>query len=350
MLRKLVLGLAVVALSGWILYAAPAPSDPKADADMLTQVRSTLKLLDSNGDKSAASRINLAKVAMTNKAWPAAHEALEAALRLEPNNTEAKNLMLTVTRNMPVEPTPVPHPVPSNPATRPTTKPAGDAFIVKRELTPSELNRIKQIEWKPDEATKMIIRIDPEAKKKFVAGNTDYTLASLSKLSTEEQAKIMLEQGKDDVRDGVVLVKDPASIAEFKKSCKFVIQSCASAGCHAAPGKARPFVLYTPPTNDPAVYTDFLILLKSTFTIKGVERLMVDRSNPESSLVLQFMLTPEIADVPHPPVTGYHPPVKSKADPRYALILTWIQSLAPIAPTYDVDLSKDAPVAASAKQ
>lgn len=360
MLRKVVCGLAAVALvwplmlarqgmmSGDARVYADAPAAPDSPETITAEVRENLKKLAGSSD--VAPRITMAKYAIEKQAWEGAKLALEDAARLDPKNTEIATLMEQVRPHLVVIPTTVPatNPTVVTPSTTPAVKPApaGGSFTARRMLTPAEINRIKQIELQPGE--KLHVKIDAETKKKFLDSTAEITRNEFNKLTPEEQADLILTKGKPEFHKGVAFTEDPATIGEFKKVERVITQSCASASCHTGP-KAGNFVLYL--GSSPAVlYTNYLVLQKYTMNVKGVERSMIDRDFPESSLLLQFMLDPLISDAPHPRVAAYHPPIRKKDDRRYLLLLSWIKTLNPIMPKYGIDLSSETPAETDPKK
>jgi hypothetical protein len=356
MLRKAVCGLAVVALGASLMYArqesvspngdrvyADAPPQPDSPEAITAEVRQNLKTLNDIKNRDVGIRITMAQAAIAKQAWVAAREALEDAARIDPKNAEVATLMESIRPNLP-KPTTVPatNPAAVTPATTPVAqvpvRPPG-AFTARRPVTPAEINRIRQIEVRADE--KIPVRIDPDTKRKFLAASTDTSSGEFNKMSAEEQADLILTKGREDLHKGVLFTTDPASVAEFKTSVLKIVKTSCATNCHTGP-KAGYFALYPDTANNAAVYTDFLVLQKYSGHVKGVERAMIDRDYPDSSLLLQYLLEPGISDAPHPDVPGFHAAIKKKEDPRYTKILHWIQGLKPIKPQYGIDLSTEA--------
>jgi len=70
----------------------------------------------------------------------------------------------------------------------------------------------------------------------------------------------------------------------------------------------------------------------------------VDRQNPDASLLLEYMLPPDVAKIPHPPtVPPYKGAVKTKSEVRFARVSQWIHDFTGIQPTYGIDLTTEAP-------
>lgn len=306
-------------------------------------VRAALGKLDRNDLKS---RIELAKVAISANAFEAARDVLKDAARIDPNNPEVTQLMSQVTAHLP-PPTPATAPSTqpavattapaTTPATAPTTEPAVGTQAPKRMVSREEINQIRQIEWRPD-VESLPVAIRPDAKRKFLAANPDITPADFNAMTSEQQAALMLQKGTAEVKRGITITRDPASVVNFKKSViRVIIQGCASNACHGST-KAGSFQLFLPATNETVVYTDFLILQEYT-THKG--KFLIDRVNPENSLLLQYMLPSALTKTPHPAVQGFRPPVRTVDAPAYQQVLQWINGM-PSAPAhYDIDLSRD---------
>ncbi len=307
-----------------------------------TQVHDALGKLPAS---DVASRISLARTAIQYHAYDAAQEAVNQAAAKDPNNREVAELRAQLAKLLP--PATLPTTTPATPTTNESTGPLASStgvgvFVVKRPITPAEINRIKQVEMRPDERG-LRVKIDADTRRKFLAGYIDMTAAEFAKLPPLDQANLILSKGKENLRGGVQIQTDPASVADFKKAVnRPVVAGCAAAGCHSGP-KSGSFSLALA-NNDAAIYTNFLVLQRSAYTAGGAQHLLVDRDYPDTSLLLQFMLPPDIADTPHPKVANFKSVVKTKSDPRYTATFHWIQSLSPMTPHYDIDLSRE-PVA-----
>lgn len=88
-------------------------------------------------------------------------------------------------------------------------------------------------------------------------------------------------------------------------------------------------VRFRPKTTAEA-YTNFVSLCR--FRHEG--RAMIDRFNPESSLLLQWALPREEALHPAPDLPNWRPRFRSIRDPRYVRLLEWIDSLVKFDPDY----------------
>jgi hypothetical protein len=321
--------------------------------DLSAEVKTGLAKLDKRDVKS---RIALAKVAVEGKAYDAARAVLLDAQAIEPANREVADMLVQVNRHLAPASQPSPGPAPAvpdpNPAPAPATRPGTEPYVAKREVTPEEINRIRQLEWRKDEPLPIKVRIDGDTKRKYIASDPSITAAEFAKLPPDQQGAMILLNGKPDLYPGVHVESDPVTVLEFRKNVqRVIVQGCATAGCHTA-GKAGSFSLVAA-NNDAAIYTNFLVLQKYSKTIppkagdpataKGTQRMVVDRAYPDQSLLLQYMLPSDLADTPHPAAPGYKGAVKTKSAPGYAQLAHWIGELNPIAPDYSIDLSKDPP-------
>src|SRR5690606_24796522 len=97
-----------------------------------------------------------------------------------------------------------------------------------------------------------------------------------------------------------------------------------------------------------ASYTNFLILQEYTKTIEtgaggGIfdaattQLRMIDRSRPDQSLLVQYMLPRNIATTPHPEARGYDGVARSTNDPRVNQIIAWIRLLGPFESNYGIN-------------
>ena len=243
---------------------------------------------------------------------------------------------------------------PANPANMPTTKPSTAApetqpagptsrtsEAPKRMVTADEINHIKQLEW--NQKDPMNLRIDRDVIEKYLSNNPNMTRQDFARLPKEQQAIDIINE-RPDLESGIHMITDPKSVADFHQKIQRILTTgCAAASCHGGTNpKGGNFYLYggeTPPT----YYTNFLTLQIFASKVKDVPMPLIDRQNPENSLLLQYMLPPEVAVNPHPAAPPYKGAVKTSKDPRYQSVYGWIQELNSLLPKYDIDLTTDAP-------
>jgi hypothetical protein len=69
------------------------------------------------------------------------------------------------------------------------------------------------------------------------------------------------------------------------------------------------------------------------------------------SLLIQYSLPGSISEYDHPDLRDYHPPLRSKSDPRYRQLTDWIGStLKAVDPRYTFEPATTAPASQAATQ
>ncbi len=165
--------------------------------------------------------------------------------------------------------------------------------------------------------------------------------SDFARLAPVQQAYLILDEGKRDMRDGVHILSDPPPLLYFRRDIVRALGTgCATSKCHGG-HSAGGLYLYPQADNEAAAYTDFVILQKYARTLNGRRYQFIDRETPDQSLLLQYVLPPEFADLPHPGKSGYKGIVRSRTDQHYKQIYNWISTQLPIpAPDYSfIDLS-----------
>jgi len=134
------------------------------------------------------------------------------------------------------------------------------------------------------------------------------------------QVSLMLDMGDASYWDKIQITSDPQVMITFRANIQpFALQSCATSGCHRDQS-FRGFKLFGAggSPNVTQTYTNFYIL--STY-IYGGQRL-IDRDNPRNSLIIQYMLSPDVAMYTHPGKIG---PITRSFDQNQ--IVQWIDAL-----------------------
>jgi hypothetical protein len=295
-------------------------------------------------------RLALAQYALHHHATTAARDVLVDAQRIDPADADVRDLLEQVKAQLRAE---APATQSSGPvaASQPTTQPVGGGVFggiaiappaptggVTREVTPDEINFIRQSELRDGDNVR--VRIDVELRKRF-ADYINMSPADFNKLPAMAQAFMILDKGKPDMRRQVKILGDPPAIISFRKTVdRTLLVGCATSKCHGG-SKPAIFRLY-PQDNEAAAYTNFLVLQQYSARLQGRQILMIDRQSPEQSLLLSYMLPPAITDLPHPEAKGYHGALRNRTDPRFAQALAWIRDdLKPLTPDYSaIDLSQ----------
>ena len=320
------------------------------------------------GKTDAAGRIEIARWALEKREYDLSIDALDAAIAIDPNNEDARQLLKSVesqrklARNAAAK---AAAPAGGDPAAARTARPAQPGRDAQsatapaaddakadaagngehraragklRLVTPAEINRIRQLELQKGELVQ--IRLLNDVKRRYLA-SSEFTPQEFAKMTPQQQAFEILNNGSSKLHTDVLIGSDPASIGQFKSAVqRNVLPGCASASCHGG-SNAGPFTLHNPATKDADVYTNFLLIQDFKTTIDGKEYAMVDRPRPEDSLVLLFGLPEDATAAPHPKVQNYRPIWKGKNDPKYKAVLEWLsKTLATLPPEYGIDLSR----------
>jgi len=293
-------------------------------------------------------RIELARWAFDRHDYRLARVALDQALEIDPNNRAATDLVELIQAQKILEANS--RRATTLSATAPATR-AADAKVAteRRLLTAEEINRIRQSELKSSDV-RTRIRFDNNLAKRFAADmNIPYAQFIARPLAA--QAVEMLGADNGRYREDVKILSDPSSMLEYRRGIQpNVLANCATVGCHGAPGNSR-LVLF-PQAAEPGeapTYTNFYILqhytrlrehpraTSSPFAPDPTMWRLIDRDRPGDSLLVQFSVPGEIAQVRHPQVAGYRPWIKGTADPHYRTLVLWMgQMLVPRPLPYDI--------------
>lgn len=317
-------------------------------------------------DGDVTARIELARWAIQQEQYMAAREALNAALAIDANSAEALELDNVVRSQLRLQAKSgnLSEATEQQPARRDGAAP-GDAptlgdpgratgltgvsaavAIQRRLLSPEHIQSVRRIEWRPGDVVR--VRVDPEEARRF-AEEQNRPWRSFVASPQGVQAEAILTLGSEDrQRRGVQILSDPPVVAEFRRLVQpLLLNGCAASGCHGPVNPAGRFVVVSPADTEAATYTNFYLLmtearlLESTPPAGGIfggaaEVRMVERSagRASRSLLLQYMLSPEVAEFDHPQVQGYQPLFQSMSDPRARSIVAWINALHPKIPEY----------------
>ena len=144
-----------------------------------------------------------------------------------------------------------------------------------------------------------------------------------------------------DFYERVQVLDHPASMRRFRDDVHrtFILNACATSGCHASPEAGR-FVLATfRPNSDPTLYTNFYILQQFR-TVAGESLLNFD--HPERSVLIQYALPRDIARQRHPQVLRdgrdhWRPALSGPEDRRLQATVDWLKTLYRPRPDYEMD-------------
>lgn len=260
-------------------------------------------------------------------------------------------------------PTTAPLPLPTPPATLPTIPPAepvppASAPAAPGEMPPAppisdlDITRLKLSELRLDGPPEDLrVRFLRKGKQRELEREViDEFRQSERSLELQQQAQEVLTRGTPAERlrfivrhtglahaDRIELPQDPEIFQTFRRRVlPLVNRGCARSGCHAG-RSARLFRFPAgSPTSDTYAYTTF-VLLDQMLTAHGP---LLDRTNPEDSVLLDYLMPLETSPRPHPPVgkgPSFRPLIRNPDDPLYQTVLGWINDLVVPRPDYRLD-------------
>jgi hypothetical protein len=291
-------------------------------------------LNSNNNKKDLAGRVALAKWALEKKEPDLAARAAAEAKAINPASPEVAALDAQIAKVRPA-------PVATAPATGPATVPVAVSHgPAKRTLTPEEIQLVRLREMKPGDKTARI-QVPQELRKKAVDAGL-ITAAELRTIPPAELGMRILKSENEAMRNDVKIQTDPAPLAEFRlKVNKPLVAGCASAACHGQ-AQAGGFALFPDPAREEQALSNLVILQKHK-SADG-QREMLNRTQPDASLLLGYMLPPEVSPkAPHPMLKEYKGMVRTVQDPVFVATRKWLSdSLVPYPPSYDdIDLTAD---------
>jgi hypothetical protein len=141
--------------------------------------------------------------------------------------------------------------------------------------------------------------------------------------SGARQLALLFQLRAQSLYADAVVRGDPPAMQEYRRHVnqQYVVNYFAR---HFGDGQVPGLFLITEnPRGELQAYTNFFIL--SEFQHDGQQ--MINRLQPESSLLLQWGLARELARFPAPDVPGWQPRFRSMSDPMYHTVLEWIRTL-----------------------
>lgn len=235
-----------------------------------------------------------------------------------------------------------------------------------RKLTEKEISRIRFMELrgmrvasrKPD---RVMVKVPQKAVEDFLKemeGHPDFrgdkARRAFRKCTPAQKLHYIAHYTKDSEErsarfaDRVEIKSDPEVFVEFRQNIMpIVLRGCASPKCHNSANESELMRLRffkDPKKSASTTYANFLVLNEAEL---GLSRL-IDRGQPENSLLLTFMLPSEEVKMGnrHPGEMKMKPVFRSRKARGFKRILKWISSLKHPAGDYGVRLS---PMGASPK-
>ncbi len=213
-------------------------------------------------------------------------------------------------------------------------------------ISARDINRLRLGELTRDGPPEMV-------KVRFLrkAGQRDVVAEVLEELRTRDdwnaQRELLLTRGRAEERlqfivretglkhaERIVVESDPEAFALFRRRpLQIVYAGCARSGCHAG-RSARVFRFPLGSVeSEKYAYTTF-VLLDQMESRRGP---LINRAQPESSVLLHYLLPQENNPRAHPPVgrgPAFKPMFRDTGDPGYRAVLEWLDFLLDPRPDY----------------
>lgn len=312
--------------------------------------------------KDTAGRISFARRAFDERRYDLAEKALKDAQAIDPNNAEAAELLKTISNQRRLEA------AKGAPPTNPT--PGGPGAIKPiapwNTLDGEQVNRIKQAELR-EQDERIRVSFGNNVLKKFYdatprLADTYRDFNQFRNAPAVVQAYRIIQDGTPEMRKDVRITNDPQVIVDFRSDVQpLILQGCATSACHGGmnPASAK-FSLVSPAADASATYTNFYILQSAkkklptppqtnSLTATPDTAYMLDRTRSEQSLLLQYGLADQYAEMKHPKVRGYNGVfLRGRDDPKYRVVQDFIKTLSPVQPDYGFEFKLERKAAAGA--
>ena len=237
----------------------------------------------------------------------------------------------------------------SEPAPRAAERPPRPELPPAPPLSDEDIQKLKLLELKLDGPAEMVrVRFKRKGKQKDLPAEVLDQLKRrpdfrpewedvLTRGQPHEKLQLIVRLTGTKHADRIEIENDPETFDVYRRRIlPLVERGCARAGCHA--GKtARLFRLPMGATTGTTyAYTTF-VLLDQMRTADGP---LLDRTNPETSVLLGHMLPQEGNPRPHPPVgrgPDFRPVIVHRDDRSYGTVLGWINRLMTPHPDYGLE-------------
>lgn len=217
-------------------------------------------------------------------------------------------------------------------------------------LNQEQINQIRQAELQDSDA--MAGRGRPRVSfrdgvlKRFVESQRNMNFQEFNRADDITKALVILRESRDpDMLEDVRIASHPTSILEYLNRVQpIILNGCATSECHGG-AAARSFALYGDARDDAASYTNFYVLMNTSARIPKVAGgafdgvpaaetqpatdtgplgRLIDRVQPDDSLLLNYMLPRDKARFPHPAVKNYDGLVIGTNEQNYQIVRRWI--------------------------
>ncbi|MEX2218231.1 MAG: hypothetical protein WD749_05675 [Phycisphaerales bacterium] len=293
-------------------------------------------------DTDAERRVLLVEWLRARQQWDLAVAELDDILAQHPDNADARKLKLLIEaqRALGKRPAPqnvlpgarIPGPIPDFPL-----------------LPDHDINLIKVYEVDLTDPPRMVIdratvtRLLDEHIADERVPRTPAEREALYRASPARVLDLMFKVQARDLYGHVRVLDQPRPMRLFRDNVHrtLVANYCATTRCHGGEEAGRLKLAAVRPNSEPTVYTNFLILERYRLPDGSA---MIDYDNPAKSILLQFALPREAAEVDHPIVPGHagrgdlwRPFFRSTDDGRYKDAVEWMRSMYRPRPQYPID-------------
>ncbi len=294
-------------------------------------------------DENVDKRYLLAYWLFENKAYKLAKQELDSLKTAFPNDPRIDRLGSIVSARIKLLQKP-PQPTNGDQKTSPslaTSSSVGPTTSSRPMLTAEQINLIKVYEI--DLSKKPTVVVPRQVIEEVL---TDYAnhpavptdkrqRAALRKAPGYEQLELLFDLKARSLYSKTRVIGDPTTMREFRTKIhqRYVLSYCGTVACHGRADTDGFALARLRPNSEATVYTNFYTLHSTT--INGQE--VIDRQEPNRSLLLQYGMAPANTQTPHPEVAGWRPRFHNAQDQLYSLIGTWINSLWTPTPDYGIE-------------
>lgn len=308
-----VLVFAVVSVAG----RSPA-AEPGVDAAY--RVRSDLL-----EEKDAEGHYRLAEWCRQQGRYDLAAREARKVLAVEPKHERAAALLRMAERRLREQAASAPSSRPAGPASSPLLSDADVQKLRWGELLATQSGAVEpvRVEFAKGFGEKFLSDLAKDAERERFR-----RAQAPEKFQMVIAAAGSVDAARAKYADEIRIVEDPAVFREFRRVVlPEVMKGCATPSCHGG-SVSKGFRLVNEPRRPTqSLYTNFFILQWATGR-NG--RPVIDRKDPEGSLLLQYLLPADEAQVSHPPAqVPVKPMVRGRNDRTYRAILEWIRRLRP---------------------
>lgn len=337
-------------------------------------------------DNDGPGLMRLADWLRSRKQYEYAVTEIDAALKADPGNPEARQLRILIIEEQkiaasaknkskpqgdPAVQKPKPAPKPVEEKVKPTEEPSEKVHEADQDgkkaganafplLDEAQINVIRVYEVDLSNPPKMVI--SKEALERFMTKFAGSRIEGGESIPTSDAGRQMYARKKPaeilndmftlrarDFYPEVKVLENPKSLQLFRDNVNrtWLVNSCATSRCHGGEAAGRLYLYDKRPTSDAAAITNFFILDKFRMTGEDGKAIgLIDFNEPANSPLLQMGLPRAEARFKHPEIEGkvrWKPVFRSTEDERFQQAVDWIKALYPKRVEYPIDYTPPKP-------